>query len=141
MTITTLRLTLVPSAPPLARAELFDRPLFARLLDAHVPDGWPPESIADALPWFLTRLEADPASVGWLAWYAVPRGRAWGERVLVAGGGFKGPPLADGTVEVGYAALPEFQGQGLAGEMVGGLVGWAFTQPAVSRVVADTQPD
>jgi hypothetical protein len=58
--INTLRLSLIPSTPVLARAELNDRGEFARLLSASVPDNWPPESAADALPMFLAWMEAAP---------------------------------------------------------------------------------
>src|SRR5437868_1418837 len=82
MHITTRRLTLIPSDLALARVELSDRPRFAELLGASVPENWPPESAADALPWFLAQLEADPANFGWLAWYVLRNNPASAERVL-----------------------------------------------------------
>jgi RimJ/RimL family protein N-acetyltransferase len=139
MWITTPQLTLIPSELAMARAELFDRPAFARLLGARVPENWPPETAADALPWFLERLEADAANFGWLAWYALCN-RLPQERVLIGGIGFKGAPGPDSTVEVGYSVLPQFQRQGYARQMLSGILGWAFAQPAVVRVVADTMP-
>jgi RimJ/RimL family protein N-acetyltransferase len=140
MRITTRRLTLIPSELPMARTELCDRPAFARLLDAKVPENWPPESAADALPWFLERLEADAANFGWLAWYAVLNGEDSEERTLIGGIGFKGRPNVEGTVEVGYSVLPQFHRQGYAGEMLGGILSWAFQCPDVVRVVADSMP-
>lgn len=134
----TPRLRVVPATVALARAELTDRAAFAALLDARVPADWPPESAADALPWFLEQLEAAPdEQAGWLAWYGV-RAAADGEpATLVGGAGFLGPP-ADGTVMTGYSVLPQYQNRGYATEMVGALVGWAMTQPGVRRVVAET---
>jgi RimJ/RimL family protein N-acetyltransferase len=140
MQISTPRLTLITSELPTARAELCDRDAFARLLGAQIPDNWPPESAADALPWFLERLEADAANFGWLAWYAVRNSQESEERTLIGGIGFKGRPNVEGTVEVGYSVLPQFHRQGYAGEMLGGIVGWAFQCPDVVRVVADTMP-
>ena len=58
--IVTARLTLIPATVALARAEISDRGEFARLLEASVPDNWPPETAADALPLFLSWLEAAP---------------------------------------------------------------------------------
>jgi ribosomal-protein-alanine N-acetyltransferase len=58
--------------------------------------------------------------------------------VLVASGGFKGPP-GEGAAEIGYSVLPQFEGRGYATEMVGGLVRWALAQPGVVRVVAETE--
>ena len=135
--ITTPRLTLIPATVAHARAELADRAAFARLLGAAVPDAWPPESAADALPLFLEWLEAAPDRVGWFGWYALTRADL-GAPVLVAGGGFLGPP-AGGAMQLGYSVLPEFQRQGYATEMVGELLGWAFSQPGVTLVAAETE--
>ena len=93
------------------------------LVGASVPDDWPPETLADALPVLLGWLEASPERVGWFGWYALAAVDGAAEPVLVASGGFKGPPV-DGTAEIGYSVLPRFQGRGYATEMVGGLVRW-----------------
>jgi RimJ/RimL family protein N-acetyltransferase len=58
--------------------------------------------------------------------------------ILVAGGGFMGPPKG-GVAQIGYSVLPQFQRQGYATEMVGGLVRWALAQPGVDRVAAETE--
>ena len=134
--LTTARMRLVPSTADLTRAEIADRSAFATLLDATVPANWPPDLIADALPWFLQQLEAAADQVGWLDWYGLVRGTGDQPDVLVASGGFMGPPQ-DGTVEVGYSVLPQFQRQGLATEMVAGLVNWAIAQAEVQHVVAE----
>lgn len=134
--IETARLKLMPATVALARAEIRDRSEFALLLGASVPDNWPPETLADALLLFLGWLEAAPDRVGWFSWYALAEGAA--APVLVASGGFKGPPQ-DGTAEIGYSVLPQFQGGGYATEMVNGLVRWALGQPGVVRVAAETE--
>lgn len=136
--IQTSRLLLLPATVALARAELDNRGEFARLLGAAVPESWPPETLADALPVLLCWLEAAPDCVGWFAWYAIAAGDEKDGPVLVGSGGFKGPPR-EGTVEIGYSVLPQFQGRGLATELVGGLVRWALRQPGVARVVAETE--
>ena len=136
--LATQRLILVPATVAHARAEIADRGEFARLLQASVPDNWPPESAADALPLFLSWLEAAPDRAGWFGWYALARMDGGVAPLLVAGGGFLGPP-EDGTVHIGYSVLPQFQQQGYATELVGGLVRWAFAQPGVSRIAAETE--
>lgn len=148
--IHTARLTLVPATVALARAEIADRAAFARLLDAVVPDEWPPESAADALPMFLEWLEAAPDRAGWYSWYALIRdaggdapapgteGVSASRPVLGAGGGFLGPPV-DGEVALGYAVLPRFRRRGYATEMSGALVGWAFAHAEVARITAETE--
>lgn len=138
--IVTARMRLAPATIALARAELADRAKFARLLSVVVPDEWPPEMLADALPVFLQWMEASPDRVGWYVWYATIRSPGEESDVLAAGGGFKGPPQ-DGSVEIGYSVLHQFQGRGYATEMVRALTGWAFAQPSVARIVAETTED
>jgi ribosomal-protein-alanine N-acetyltransferase len=136
--IQTKRLKLIPATVALARAEVADRNEFARLLGAPVPDNWPPEMLADALPTFLGWLEAAPDRAGWFGWYALAEVENPLSPVLVASGGFLGPPQ-DGMVEIGYSVLPQYEGQGYATEMVTALVQWAMEQPGVVRVVAETE--
>ncbi|MBR5922947.1 MAG: GNAT family N-acetyltransferase, partial [Clostridia bacterium] len=47
----------------------------------------------------------------------------------------------DGSVEIGYGIYNEYQGNGYATEAVDMLVSWALSQPAVTRVEAETEPD
>lgn len=70
-------------------------------------------------------------------WIAVDRDR----QQIVADAKFKGEPDETGTIEIGYGTYPAFQGQGYMTEMVRGLLGWAFAQPGVLRVMADTDAD
>ncbi len=136
--IETARLILMPATVALARAEINDRAEFVRLLGATVPDNWPPESAADALPLLLGWLEAAPDRIGWFGWYALVRDSDADRPVLVGSGGFLGPPQ-DETAQLGYSVLPQFQRRGYATEMAAGLVRWALEQPGVRRVVAETE--
>jgi RimJ/RimL family protein N-acetyltransferase len=52
--------------------------------------------------------------------------------------GFKGPPTADGAVEIAYGTAPEHQGHGYATEAAGALVDYAFETPLVGVVRAHT---
>jgi [ribosomal protein S5]-alanine N-acetyltransferase len=136
--IVTRRLTLIATTVALARAELDDRATFADLLGAVVPEAWPPDSAADALPLFLGWREAAPDHAGWFGWYTLCRDISASGQVLVGGGGFLGPPR-DGVVQMGYSVLPEFQRRGYATEMVRGLAAWAFVQPGVTVIAAETE--
>ena len=136
--IVTARLKLIPATVELARAEIGDGSMFARLLGATVPGNWPPETLADALPLFLSWLEAAPEQIGWFGWYALAVNDGAAAPVLIASGGFLGPPK-DGTAKIGYSVLPQFQRRGYATEMVSGLVRWALDQPGVTLVVAETE--
>ena len=135
--ISTVRLKLIPATVAHVRAEIGDRAEFARLIQAQVPENWPPESAADALPLFLEWLEAAPDRVGWFGWYAVLDVKN-ANSILVGGGGFLGPPQ-QGEVSIGYSVLPQFQGSGFATEMVGALVQWALEHSGVRRIVAETE--
>ena len=47
----------------------------------------------------------------------------------------------DGSVEIGYGILDEYQRLGYASEAVAAAVNWALAQPGVTRVEAETAPD
>jgi len=136
--IDTARLTLIPATGPLVQAEIGNQDAFSQFLGAMVPENWPPELLADVIELFLEQLERHPEMAGWLSWYWVLREK---ERILVGCGGFKGPPRQDGSVEIGYSVLPQYQGHGYASEAVGGLIDWAFEHGKVSHVFAETAPE
>jgi ribosomal-protein-alanine N-acetyltransferase len=137
----TRRLELISGTPALIRAEMDDRERFGELLDATIPEGWPPEDVGEATMEFMAQwLEEGPEQAGWWCWYFVLKDEGAGGRVLIGNGGFKGRPSRQGTVEVGYAIHPSFRESGYATEAVKALVGWAFRQPRVERVVAETEP-
>ena len=47
----------------------------------------------------------------------------------------------DGSAEIGYGILAEYQGRGYASEAVDAAVEWALSQPGITRVEAETDPD
>jgi RimJ/RimL family protein N-acetyltransferase len=133
------RLRLIAGTEALAAAEIEDRARFAKLLGASVRDTWPPENLRDVLGLFPGLYKEHPEWEGWLGWYAV---RADTDCPTLCGSaGFKGPPDKRGTAEIGYSVLPEFQGQGLATEMVAGIVQWAKSQPRLKQIEAETTVD
>ena len=133
------RLRLVAGTEALAAAEIEDKAEFARLLGALVPETWPPDNLGDVLDYFYSLYKEHPEWEGWLTWYAVRIDS--GHPILCGGVGFKGPPDKRGMVEIGYSVLPEFQGQGLATEMVDGIVQWAKQQPEVKHIEGETNVD
>lgn len=136
---TTVRLRLVAGTKVLAAAEIEDKAEFAKLLGALVPETWPPDNLRDVLGYFYALYEEHPEWEGWLTWYAV---RIDSDYPILCGGvGFKGPPDKRGMVEIGYSVLPEFERQGLATEMVAGMVQWAKQQPQMKHVEAETNID
>lgn len=137
--LSTSRLDLVPATAAHLEAELESNARLASLLDARVPDGWPPgEYDRPAVEHFRDRLAANPEAVGWYGWYALLRPQPDEKRTLVAAGGFLGPPDDEGAVEIGYSVVPAFEGRGFATELVAALVDHAFLDSRVTRVIAHT---
>ena len=143
--ITTERLELVAGTVELFRVRVDDRESLSRELGAHVPESWPPPLLdQDAMDYMARYLDENPDAGGWTFYYVVLPARdatTQVARTLAGCGGFKGKPTEDGTVEIGYAMLPEFQRAGYATEAAGAFVRHAFSQPEVSRVIAETYPE
>jgi RimJ/RimL family protein N-acetyltransferase len=133
--IETPRLQLIPCG--LAHLETFlrSREEFARLVGVAVPASFP--VFDDGFRYWHERLRDDPSLAGWLSYLFVERS----ERVIVGDGGFKGPPDAASNVEIGYAIVPEYRRRGYATEAARGLTAWAFANPTVAAVSADTLAD
>ena len=61
--------------------------------------------------------------------------------IVVGKSGFKGPPAADGVVEIAYRVVPDYQGKGYATEAAQALVAFAFSSGRVRVVRAHTLPE
>lgn len=59
-------------------------------------------------------------------------------RLIVAELGFKGPPVMEGRVEIGYGTMPTQQNKGYMTEAVKGLLQWAAGRGDVNTVLAET---
>jgi RimJ/RimL family protein N-acetyltransferase len=158
--LTTERLELIAGDLELLEAEMLGPQALERRLEARVAPNWPPEYFdAPAIEFAAAYLRENPGSSGWMLWYLIwpragegarPEGvqGSAGDMVSTAGStpsvvgiaGFKGKPSGDGTVEVGYSVLNQFQRRGIATEAVATLLDWAFVHRAVERVIAETYP-
>ena len=133
------RLKIVAATRALAAAEIKDPAKLSRLLGALVPQAWPPDSVRDALGYFYGLLNEHPEWEGWLTWYAI---RIDNDHPVLCGSiGFTGPPDQRGMVEIGFSVLPDFQGQGLATQMVAAMVQWAKSQTGVKYIEAEAVND
>lgn len=137
MTFQTERLRLIPATPDLLRAELEGPDALCAALGLERPEAWPPMYYdPPALEHTLAQLEQDPAGGPWSLHYIVLAGRSLAGIV-----GYKGRPAGpDGTVEIGYSVLEQFQRQGIGAEAAGVLIERAFRSPEVGRVIAETLP-
>ena len=133
--IHTPRLTLIPATLPLLHAERESLAALQTALGADVSSEWPPgEYDRGALEFFIAQLESStPEMAVWYLWYGV---RPDPKPMLVGAAGFYGPPQA-GRVEIGYSVVPAARNQGLASEIVGALVDFAFAH-GVHEVIAHT---
>ncbi len=139
----TPRLLLLAGSRALLTAELHKPQYFPVLLSAALPADWPPgEYDRAAMQYFLEQLTAGGrTAAGWYGWYALREATDDTPRTLVGTGGFLGPPDVAGTAEIGYSIAADWRGQGLATELVAGLVQQAATTGLVRRLVAHTPPD
>jgi len=139
----TSRLMLLAASRALLTAELHKPRYFPILLGAELPAAWPPGGYTEAtMHHFLEQLTAGGrTAAGWYGWYAIRKATPGTPKTLVGAGGFMGPPDAAGTAEISYSVLAEWQGQGLATELVSGLIEQAANTGMVRRLVAHTRPD
>lgn len=136
MDLSTARLDLHPLPLPMVEALLAG--------DVGLADGLAPYPVTAAtfagddsvLRFRRDQLRADPTELPWLYHAAVLRSSGQ----VVARAGFHAPPDAVGTVEIGYRVRPERQRQGLATELVAGMLAWAGAHGAV-RCLGSTSPD
>lgn len=113
----------------------------SELIDAEVPGGW-----AAAEERFLRlrlgQMRQDPEKEQWLIRALVLRDPV---RKMIGHAGFHGPPGINGlrkpdAVEVGYAILPPFRGQGYATEAAAALMAWAQAEHGIRHFVASVAP-
>jgi len=134
----TPRLTLVLSDPR-QLAALFDQPdqpvtiagysLAAELRDFYAG------ARSQVSPKWLAELSTAPGPDPWRhGFFLIERSR--GEVIGTAG--FKGPPDADGMVEIAYGVVPSVEGRGYATEAAGALVRFAAADERVRLIRAHT---
>ena len=139
--IATERLELVSANVEMLRAAIEGREALAEALGADVPESWPPEYLdAAALQYTIDRLAEGAFRAEWQMYFVVLR-RGPNSRLLVGGVGYKGPPDADGSVEVGYGIVQDHRRRGYGTEATLGLVDRAFAVPEVKRITAETYPE
>jgi [ribosomal protein S5]-alanine N-acetyltransferase len=63
------------------------------------------------------------------------------DRVVVGSSDFKDIPDADGQTEIGYGLENQFEHNGYMTETVTAMCRWAFCQPDVRRIIAETYLD
>ena len=123
MNVQTKNLTLVAQTREEARAYL---------------EQMPPQQRAEVSPAWLAILDASSSIDPWIHGFLLVH-RA--TECVVGKCGFKGPPDADGVVEIAYGVSPEHQGKGYATEAAAALASYALDHAQVRIVRAHTLPE
>ena|SRR2546421_2396503 len=92
----------------------------------------------DVSPEWSAKLQTSIAADPWTHGFALLH-LATG--TVIGAGGFKGPPGAEGVVEIAYGVVPVYQGKGYATEAAQALVAYAFSSGRVRVVRAHTLPE
>jgi [ribosomal protein S5]-alanine N-acetyltransferase len=87
---------------------------------------------------WLARVRASSPGDPWALGFSVVE-RASG--AVVGGCGYKGPPDAEGCVEIAYGVAPSYRSRGYATEAARALVAFAFGRCYVRLVRAHTRPE
>lgn len=95
----------------------------------------PPPLFADDLAGFRDRMAETPGELGWWVWLAARRD----DDEVVGVCGLGGRPDASGTVLLGYAVYPWWEGRGYATEAARTVAEWALAQAGARRVRANVR--
>jgi RimJ/RimL family protein N-acetyltransferase len=98
----------------------------------------PPETRAHVSDDWLAKLHASAAEDFWVHGFAILLRESGAE---VGSCGFKGPPGAEGMVEIAYGVDERQRGKGFATEAAAALAEFAYSHPEVRRVIAHTLPE
>lgn len=137
MALESPRLRLIPTTARLVSAELAGE--LHAAIGIPLAHDWPPEHWdAGVLRWLLDTAAQPGFDPAWSGYYVVLCEPATG--VVVGTAGFKTPPDVHGVVELGYSVVPSHQRRGIASEAVRVMIAYAWNQPRVTRVDAETFP-
>lgn len=136
MTIETARLRLLPYSPAHLLALIEGVRQFEEQMGLPAAEGLRDFIVSDDVsPVYLANLRAAAAADPWVHGFAVVHRES---RSVIGSAGFKGPPEADGVVEIAYGIVPAHQGRGYATEAAEALVAFAFGSGRVRLVRAHT---
>lgn len=134
--IETANLKLVLHAPEHLRALLQGSDFYAQSFGAQPAEGLRDFFVSkDVSPDWLARLEASTTVDPWTHGFALVH---LGSSRVIGAAGFKGPPGAEGVVEIAYGVVPDYQGKGYATEAAQALVAYALSDERVRVVRAHT---
>ena len=138
MAIETARLRLIPYAPRHLLALIEGHPQFEEQFGLPAAEGMREFMYSGDISaaWLAQLRTATEANV-WVHGFAVVHRES---NSVIGTEGFKGPPDAEGVVEIGYGIVPAFQGRGFATEATAALVRFACEGDQVRLIRAHTLP-
>lgn len=139
--IRTSRLDLIRADSAILESDLCDHTLLTRLLNAAIPESWPPPLMDPDVLRDFVRMCTDKDGPVFSTWYWVRDEPEDGPRTLVGCGGVIGAATAPDTAVLGYSVLDEFQNRGYATEAVFSLIPHIFSLPGIQRIAAATYPE
>lgn len=131
--IETARLVLIPMTHSFISLLIANHPTAYSELDVQPNTEWPSTDIKEILPFLLKSLSPNTTPDGFGAWLFVDKSN----RTIVGDGGFKGAPINEGAVDIGYNIIPSKRRIGYAYEATSALITWALSQEDVKMVTAD----
>lgn len=139
MPVSTARLTLLECAPQYLLALIDSPERFEDLSGFPLADGLSDfYTSGEVSPAWLTALRSATVTDPWRHGFFIVDSQ---RKKVVGTAGFKGPPDADGVVEIAYGVAPEYQGQGYATEAAKALIEFALSDDNVHTVRAHTLPE
>lgn len=133
------RLELIAATLPLIETEAAGIANLSNALNAEIETWPPPGNDENSLRWSVEKLRANPDHCGFHIWYVILLEDE--RRKLVGLVAFKGPPDEQGTIEAGYSILERYQRKGIATEATRAIMQWAFEDPRVKQITAETFPE
>ena len=135
----TANLELLPWTPAHLRALVEGADVFEKMSGLKIAGGihemmTSGDVSADFLAMLKCASAADPWKFGFLVLHIA-------DRLVIGSGGFKGPPGADGLVEIAYGIAPDWRGRGFATEVARALTAHALDDGRVRVVCAHTLPE
>jgi RimJ/RimL family protein N-acetyltransferase len=130
------RITLVPHSPAHFRALVEGADAYERHFGLQLADGLRDMAIGPEISAeFRARIESATETDPWRDGFGIVE---TAERVVIGACGCKGPPDADGAVEIAYGIAPAYQGRGYATEAAQALMAWASADDRVRVLRAHT---
>ena len=91
--------------------------------------------VVEATEFWLASTQRYPSHFEWYTnWVMIEKT----SRLIVGGVGFAGFPNEQGKSMIGYGLDTRFFGKGFASEAVGRMIEWAFTNPSMKAIIAET---